>query len=107
MRKAPSLLLSAAFISACAIAFAGCNKPKAGGKCTTDGQTSGSYKGACLGKEAALVCLNDVYTEVKCGKGPVGCMATMGSVSCDIEVDEDEPCFGDKEFACSSDDHKK
>ena len=102
MHQARSLVLSALFTSLCAIAFVGCNKPKAGGKCTTDGQTSGSYKGSCLGKDAALVCLNDVYTEVKCEKGPVGCMATMGSVACDIVVDEDEPCFGDKEFTCSS-----
>jgi hypothetical protein len=95
-------------IAACSLAlFAyGCNKPKPGSKCTEAAKSEGNFKGACLSKGEALACVDGKYTSVKCESKPVGCMETMGSVSCSMIIDEDEPCFGDKEYTCSTD-HKK
>jgi hypothetical protein len=85
---------------------AACSKPKAGGSCTAKPPVAKSFDGVCEGKEAALVCLNGTYTQIKCRKGAVGCMEVMGSVSCDIIEDVGEPCFGDREVGCSSDGKK-
>jgi hypothetical protein len=88
-----------------AVSVAGCKKVKKGGSCT-GGKGEHDMQGDCVGKGGALVCINGSYTEIKCDAAPVGCMVTMGSVGCNQIVDEGEPCFGDKEFGCSTDNKK-
>jgi hypothetical protein len=105
MRKLLPRLALALATTVLMFGAAGCKKPKAGGSCTGD-RVANSFSGACNGKKAAVVCIDGTYQDVKCGDGPVGCMETMGNVSCDLVADEDEPCFADKKFGCSSD-HKK
>ncbi len=85
---------------------AACSKPKAGGSCSDSTHVAGSFSGVCDGKNAALICINGTYQPIKCQKGPVGCMEVMGKVSCNLVEDVGEPCFGDREFGCSTD-HKK
>lgn len=92
---------------AVALVLGGCKKPpKAGAKCSGDAPVGNSFSGACQGKGAALACIDGAYAELKCVDKPVGCMEVMGKVSCTQIVDEDEACFGDKKWGCSSD-HKK
>jgi hypothetical protein len=105
MRKLLPRLALALATTVLMLGAAGCKKPKAGDSCKGD-RVASSYSGACKGKDAAVVCVDGTYKDVQCVPGAVGCMETMGNVSCDRVKDEDEPCFSDEKADCSSD-HKK
>lgn len=104
MRKLLPRLALALATTVLMFGAAGCKKPKAGEPCKAGQRVVNSYPGgSCNGKDAAILCIDGTYQDVKCADA---CSAMMGDVSCDRVKDEDEPCFQDEKADCSND-HKK
>jgi hypothetical protein len=77
-------------------------KPKAGGKCATNG------KYLCDSGGTALLCQDGTYVSMPC-RGPKGCMGTGPGSQCDDDLaQEGDVCMTtlNENYACSTD-HKK